>query len=565
MTNRSVLLLLLPYWTPLVPPLAQGCLKSFLQREGYPVTTADANIEEPFMEIYNRYFETLREHIPPEKHSNFFNIGHEVLRNHQMAYFTHHRRRRPDHRAYTRFLEELVAGIYYHSPGEAAVKKLDDLIAEFYQRLERYVLDRLAETSPSVLGISVFRGTLPASLFAFQTAKERYPHLETVMGGGIFADQLAPGSPDLQRFLEAAPYIDKMLVGEGEHLFLRFLQDRLPDTGKVCTLRDLDGLLLDLEEPPIPDFSDLKHQAYPMLGAYTSRACYFNCTFCSETVHWGRYRKKPTGRVVEELTELSARYGRRLFLMGDSLLNPVVSGLSGALAETGASLYWDGYLRADDPVRSRDNTMQWRHGGFYRARLGVESGSPRVLEWMGKKITPQHIEEAVRSLAYAGIKTTTYWVVGYPGETEDDFRQTLDLVERLKDDIYEAEANPFWFFPAGQVNSGGWEGKQAPLFPGTGDELLLLKPRVLECEPSREVIYQRLNRFVQHCRALGVPNPYTRREIHDADQRWLGLQKNAVPPLKDMHDENLVRDESKDVRTYHRAEQADPEDGDFSF
>jgi radical SAM superfamily enzyme YgiQ (UPF0313 family) len=153
---------------------------------------------------------------------------------------------------------------------------------------------------------------------------------------------------------------------------------------------------------------------------------------------------------------------------------------------------------------------------------------------MGKKITPSQIKETVASLAHAGIKTTTYWVIGYPGETEEDFQLTLDLVEEMKDDIYEADCNPFIYFLTGQVESQRWAGKNKRLlYAPEFQDMLMLETWVLETPPSREETYRRLNRFTEHCKKLGIPNPYTLREIHGADQRWKKLHTNAVPPLMD--------------------------------
>ena len=157
---------------------------------------------------------------------------------------------------------------------------------------------------------------------------------------------------------------------------------------------------------------------------------------------------------------------------------------------------------------------------------------------MGKKITPAQIREAVSALAQAGIKTTTYWVIGYPGETEEDFQQTLDLVEEMKDDLYEADCNPFAYFLTGQVESDRWAEKNRSrlLYPPEARDMLMLQTWILDTPPSREETYDRLNRFVAHCRALGIPNPYSLRDIYRADERWRKLHANAVPPLAEFLD-----------------------------
>lgn len=483
MNKEKILLLLLPFWDPQIPPSGISCLKSFLREHGYRVKTADANIEDNLKEIYHRYFDMLKTYVPRENQGNFYKIGFDILRNHMMA---HLHRGQNSENDYIDLIKLLVHSVFFIPIDSDRALALDRLVGEFYERLNVYVLDLLAAETPDVLGISVYSDTLPASLFTFRSAKEMYPGIRTVMGGGIFASDLAPGTPNMAYLLEKAPYIDQMLVGEGENLFLQYLENRLPRPGRVITLGDIRHKTLDLEDAPVPDFSDFELVHYPYLTAYTSRSCPFQCKFCAETVHWGKFRKKSADRVAEELTALYRAYGTQLFLMSDSLLNPVVTELSRRLTNEDVSLYWDGYLRADAPVGDKENTLLWRRGGFYRARLGIESGSQRVLDLMNKNTTVERMKAAVSGLAHAGIKTTTYWVVGFPGETESDFQETLAFLEEMADDIFEADCSPFWYFRAAQDGDSQWKDNGVLLYPEGVRDMLVMQTWVVDCEPRRE-------------------------------------------------------------------------------
>lgn len=563
--SEKIVLALLPYWSPLIPPMGITCLKSYLVRSGYPVKTVDANVEPRFQEVIDRYYDYLKKYIPPGKQGNIYNIGNDVLRHHMMA-----RLHYQDENQYIQLVKQLVWETFSTTLTHDQVIPLNRLLDTFFTRLREYILDLLEKETPTVLGLSAYTVTLPASLFAFRLVKETNPGIKTVMGGGIFSGELDIASPNFRHFLEQTPYIDKIIVGEGEQLLLKFLKGELPDTKRVYTLEDIGGRTMDLSQAPVPDFSDLDIRYYPMLSTYSSRSCPFNCSFCSEKVMWGGFRKKKAHYIAEELAQLSREYKTQLFLLSDSLLNPVVKDLANALIEAGHSIYWDGYLRADPSACNRDNTFQWRRGGFYRARLGLESGSPRILERMGKKISPEQIKEAVGSLAHAGIKTTTYWVIGYPGETEEDFQLTLDLVEEMKDDIYEADCNPFIYFLTGQVESLQWAGdNKRQLYSPEFQQMLMLETWVLDTPPSREETYKRLNRFVDHCKKLGIPNPYALREIYDADERWKKLHTNAVPSLMDFlqaKNSGIISiDENKRVKPIVHGQNIPQIEGDWGF
>ncbi len=545
----KILLVLMPFWTPLIPPMGISCLKSFLNKYGYHVKNVDVNVVESLRAAYDAYFSQLRNMIPGNKRGNFISIGQDVLRNHMMAHFNAGHKEE-----YEELVKILVRQTFYIEADDWGTRELVRIIADFYDNLEKYFIDLLDREKPAVLGFSLFNGTLPASLFAARLAKRRHPHLQVVLGGGVFADQLAPGTPNMDYFLKVTGgYVDKIIIGEGENLFHRYLQGQLPPERKVVSLEDINRKLMDINSADPPDFFDLDLGVYPYLAAYTSRSCPFQCKFCSETVQWGDYRKKRGEQIVRELVQLNQQHGFRMFFMADSLLNPVINELAREFIKSDITLYWDGCIRADRPVCDTRNTFLWRRGGFYRARLGIESGSARVLELMGKRITVEQSARALESLATAGIKTSTLWVIGFHGETEDDFQQTLKFIEENRNYIYDAEGTPFWYHLGGQTNSREWTGqdKNELLYPGWAKPMLVTQTWILAGTPSRQETYERLNRFAALLDNLGIPNPYTLHDIHEADERWKRLHQNAVPSLLEIRDSAGSVENCREIEEQH--------------
>ncbi|UCH95061.1 MAG: radical SAM protein [Candidatus Aminicenantes bacterium] len=562
-THEKILLGLLPYWTPLTPPMGISCLKSFLQQKGYEVKTVDLNVKGVFRNIYDRYHRVLKECIPGETRGNFYNTGYDVLQNHMMLHLNCN-----DEEEYRELFNTLIFKNYLCCIDNREIEKLKGILDKFYLELETQFIDILEKEKPTILGLSVLGGTFPTSMFAFRLTRERYPHIKTVMGGAIFSEDLALESENFKNFLEKSGDIDKILVGEGENLFLKLLRNELPGDRKVYTLKDIDNQVIDLSSLKALDFSDFHMRDYVYLASFCARSCPFQCSFCVEIVYWGKYRKREPKQVVEEMIKMFRKYKRQLFFFYDSLLNPILTDLAREFIEAGISLYWDGCLRVDQQVCNFENTMLWRRGGFYRARIGAESGSSRVLTLMNKKITPRQIKDAISNLAEAGIKTTTYWLIGHPEETEEDFQQTLDLVEALKDDIYQADCNPFRYFETGQADSGRWArmGKKMPLYQQkNAADLLITQTWSLDCQPCREITMERLCRFIRHCQRLGIPNPYSLHDIYKADKRWEKLHKNSVPAIIKLTNENQYIDENQHLKEFVYGENKFKEDGDFSF
>jgi radical SAM superfamily enzyme YgiQ (UPF0313 family) len=472
-----------------------------------------------------------------------------------------------DEELYMELVSQLVLKNFYVTIDSASIRRLNRMVGDFFDELETFLVNLIAEEKPSVLGLSVYKGTLAASVFTVRLVKKKWPSIKIVMGGTIFSQDLFPGTPNYERFLERTPEVDNIFVGESEKLLLKYLRGELPEDRKIYTLEDVDNQLLILDTLDVPDYMDFDLDGYPLLGAYTSRGCVYRCSFCAETVYWKKYNRKKVEKVADDFIELENQYGKNIFVLTDCLINPLVTSLSKELIRRDLKMYWDVYIKVDNHVCDPQYTHLWRRGGFYRARLGIESGSQHILDIIDKKITVEQIKAAVTSLASAGIKTTTYWISGHPGETEEDFQKTLDLLEELQDDLYEAECDPFRYFHTGQVDGEKWlkEKGNLLLYPEEMTDMLLTQTYVLNEQPSREIIYQRQCRFREHCKKLGIPNPYSVKEIRDADQRWKALHKNAVPPLMDFMDGKISRDEIKDVSRVVPARNTVVEDVDFSF
>lgn len=560
--KEKILLSMMPYWTPLIMPQGIGMLKAYLQKYGYVVKNIDPNVEEQFKDVYQRYFDVLRTVVPKEKRGNFLNIGHDVLHNHMMAAIKY-----VDEERYRELVRILVNKTYYVDITPEKVIQLNELMKEFYDKLENYYLGWIEKEKPDVVGFSVLKGNVPASIFAARITKKKYPHIKVLMGGGTFSDFHSIGSPNFNALLEETKdCVDFIMVaGQGEKLFLKYLQGYFPESKRVATMNDIDESGIPFQDLTVADLSDFNSDQYPYLAATASASCPNRCSFCNSANFWGEYRKKDVKQVVDEMTTQYKKYGKQIFFMTDSLLNPIISDLSDEFIKREICLYYDCYFRVDEQSGDINNTLKWRRGGMYRARMGVESGSQKVLDLMSKGITVDQTRATISSLAYAGIKTTAYIVIGHPDETEEDFQMTLDLLEELKDDIWQAECNPFYYHYTGQFGGDKWAQYRELLYPESARDMLVFDTWTLDYYPNREIRYDRMHRFIKHCAKLGIPNPYSASELYKADERWKKLHKNAVPSIWEFENWGRYINEAKQVKQYHEAKSFFDIETDFQF
>jgi len=513
-SGSNILLLLPPFYTPYTPPLGISVLKSYLEQHGYHVKCFDFNTIPDIWVAHHKYFELLQHLEGLSVQHGYTNLWY-ILQAHMMA---HLNGAGPGDCA--ALLNEILT-VYELKPKAEVVNGLVPIVTRLFRDIERIITTEVDLKSFAVVGTSTYSTSLGPSLYILKRVKELYPDRMTVMGGGVFADDLADGSDNLAALLEEFTFVDHIVMGEGEVLFHDLLNGKL--RGERLLMRERVGsTALNPAELRIPDYTDFHLPDYLHLCIEGARSCPFQCSFCSETVQWGGYRKKPAGILAQQMIELATHYENKTFFMGDSLMNPYIEDLSTSLLRQGAPVLYDGYLRADKIATDKQKVARWARSGCVRTRLGIESASEKVLKAMQKQTTPAGISKAIKTLANAGIRVTTLWIVGFPGETEEDFQETIDFIREHHRYIYELDVHYYYYYPYGQV----WSRihRCYPLYSERVRKAIKFQQwEIVNSDPPRAVKFDRLRRINDLATELGIPNLHTLQARYEAEARWQAL------------------------------------------
>lgn len=522
-------LLILPhFWAPICPPLGISSLKAYAEREGHHVDLFDFNTVPDVFGAQRSYFEEGKQQFPYWENWCIERNGTEMLAFHQMVYLYA--------RTWSNY-RELVAEVLNMNErpidafmDDLNVSRFDAIFSALYARISAILEKLLAGTKPDVVGCTLMNSTWPGSLFILKRAKEIMPQVRTVVGGPGPLMGITSTAGAVQTFFDRYDFLDYFIVGEGEMPFLKILN--FPDLPRGIldqevgrTPDESNKLFLKMNELPIPDYGNLNLSKYLQLSISSSRGCPFECSFCSETVFWKGFRSSDKSLVFACLDSLAQRYNRSSFFICDSMSNHIITPLTSDITSKGKPYKLDCYLRADQICTDAKRTRLWYEGGLFRARLGMESASQRILDAMTKMTNPGTMAKCLWALASQGIMTSTLWIVCYPGETESEFESTLDFIRNNRSYIYQADVSIFQYHPEGLAHSReiDTERKSRYRFSAEINDIFAVTPYVVDKDISAPERFHRLEKFIFEMRNLQIPNPYNIYEWIAAERRWASL------------------------------------------
>ena len=192
------------------------------------------------------------------------------------------------------------------------------------------------------------------------------------------------------------------------------------------------------------------------------RGCCFNCSFCCVEKMFGRgYRLRSPENILDEIIYLQKSYGVKGIYFMDSTLTSnrkwIIS-FCEEIIKRKMKFIWSGNTRVD--TVDMDMLRIMKRAGCIQLDYGVESGSPKILELLNKRILPYKAISAVKMTQKAGIRVGSTFMIGNPCEEIKDLEMTFDLAKKLSSD-YTA----FFFsvpFPGTRLRKIALERKLVP-------------------------------------------------------------------------------------------------------
>jgi tRNA-2-methylthio-N6-dimethylallyladenosine synthase len=262
--------------------------------------------------------------------------------------------------------------------------------------------------------------------------KQQNPNLLIGVGGCV-------ASQEGEAIVKRAPYVDLVFGPQTLH--------RLPDM--IRAKRATGDSQVDISFPEVEKFDNLPPARIEGVSAFVSimEGCSKYCSFCVVPYTRGEEISRSFESVMAEIRDLAARGVKEVTLLGQNVNAYVGEMEDGEPADFALLLSAVSAIPAIERIRyttSHPLEFSQRLIDAYtrlpklvsQVHLPVQSGSDRVLAAMKRGYTAMEYKSIIRRLRAArpDISISSDFIVGFPGETEADFEQTMKLAEEIKFD-----------------------------------------------------------------------------------------------------------------------------------
>ncbi|MBF0327728.1 MAG: B12-binding domain-containing radical SAM protein [Nitrospirae bacterium] len=325
------------------------------------------------------------------------------------------------------------------------ISLLDSNCQDIYKSLE----------PTDIVGISSVTQDIKNAVLFAEYVKSRYD-IPVILGGVHISTYRKLPAP-----------FDLGVIGEGEETMLELMQlqdfskERLRRVKGICynengktVFTEPRDLIYELDRIPIPD-RDIANLDYYLqrrqiipyhvgrsLTMISSRGCPFTCVFCSTKVHWKKFRSFSAERVLEEIELLIGKYQAEIIHIFDDLFiadKRRLTEIHHEIVKRGINnkVKFMCLVRSD---MIDDSTMKMlKDMNVVVTGIGMESGSQKILDYLKRRTTTiDKNRYAIELSQKYGIPTMGSFMVGNPGETEQDLLQTLDFIRSYRYSPYLA-------------------------------------------------------------------------------------------------------------------------------
>jgi anaerobic magnesium-protoporphyrin IX monomethyl ester cyclase len=328
-----------------------------------------------------------------------------------------------------------------------------DYVNSFHLEQDR-LREKLTRGQARTIAITTTLYVTPHPVLEIISFIRRYnDEVRIIVGGPFIANQTRLAKPAaVQRLFQYLGADFYVISQEGEAALVNLLRT-LRDGGDFDRIENIGYRKGDsyVITPSVVERSSLEenmvdYRLFPKedLGEFvslrTAKSCPFACAFCGFPQRAGKYTYLSTALVERELDNLKALGTVTTLTFLDDTFNVPRERFKEILRMMIKNDYgfkWNSYYRCDHGDEETIRLMG--EAGCEGVFMGVESGSDTILQRMNKTARRRDYLKAIPLLRKAGVSTHANLIIGFPGETEETVRETVQLLEEAAPDFFLAQ------------------------------------------------------------------------------------------------------------------------------
>lgn len=274
-------------------------------------------------------------------------------------------------------------------------------------------------------------------------------HNRLVVGGALCGS--------LYKNWEGDPLVEIMAIGYGEYLVPALaawiksgyknltapINGRIVENGATTLLFSGVPESKSLDSLPTPDWGVAQRyhgRAYEHIFYESVRGCPYRCSFCNYPFLFDDkiFRYKSAEKMAADWLHYEQDLGVKYITCLDSLFTMPKKRLIDfceLLIKQKSNIKWICYARADD-LTDPEVVQLMKAAGAHQVQIGLESGNQQMLDNMNKRCTIESNLIAIQNCRNYGISSLISLIVGFPGETEQTLKDTLEFMRKARPDFY---------------------------------------------------------------------------------------------------------------------------------
>jgi anaerobic magnesium-protoporphyrin IX monomethyl ester cyclase len=331
------------------------------------------------------------------------------------------------------------------------------------------ITQKIIDFQPDWVGYTSYTANVTTIDIISQKIKKRDPKIKQVIGG-------VHATLD-SKILARLRAIDYSIQREGEIAMLRLVNGEPPENIQGVSSRNSNGIhntgdaevIANIDLLPFPErdkffgMTDKEKKTVDVSYICSIRGCPYRCNYCASPQHWKRdktqYRSPES--VINEMRYLkenywdtakefdfsaSANIGSKqdlkikdntiVYFVDDifTVNKKRVKTILRMMIDQKLDMNWKCEARTDHLDEEICELMN--KAGCERVKLGFESGSDKLLKQIQKDETRDDMKRGAKMLKDAGVPITAYFMAGFPEETDEDLKQTIQFAREIEADYY---------------------------------------------------------------------------------------------------------------------------------